>query len=192
MILTEECHDLPSWYQTTVPCLVKNASVVASAAAVVAAAPSFRFAARHSIGVATWEFVARAVHRNNWKKFSKNSRGWKSSCIKIPTTPPFYRYPLIPRGIVYSRLNGIKIRDSATLVTKCFMFRHHCWYSIRKYILKILTVQVCVSSTLCKFVYTQWTCSVFNIVVYQCCCDIKKVKFAALRLSEEDRNNWKH
>lgn len=31
-----------------------------------AAAPSFRFAARHySIGVATWEFVARAVHRNN-------------------------------------------------------------------------------------------------------------------------------
>ena len=107
------------------PCLVKNASVVASAAAaaVVAAAPSFRFAARHSIGVATWEFVARAVHRNNWKKFSKNSRGWKSSCIKIPTTPPFYRYPLIPRGIVYSRLNGIKIRDSATLVTQsvlCF------------------------------------------------------------------------
>ena len=150
MILTEECHDLHSWYQTTVPCLVKNASVVASAAAaaVVAAAPSFRFAARHSIGVATWEFVARAVHRNNWKKFSKNSRGWKSSCIKIPTTPPFYRYPLIPRGIVYSRLNGIKIRDSATLVTKCFMFRHHCWY-IRKYIYSKFWQFKCVYHQLC-------------------------------------------
>ena len=48
----------------TVSHVVKNASVVAASAA-AAAAPSFRFAARHSIGVATWEFVARAVHRNN-------------------------------------------------------------------------------------------------------------------------------
>ena len=97
MILTEVCCDLPSWYQTTVPCLVKNASVVAStAAAVVAAAPSFRFAARHSIGVATWEFVARAVHSNNWKSTTQCCRVEKLrnpyfNTSQGPSLSPFIR-----------------------------------------------------------------------------------------------------
>ena len=64
--------------------VVKNASVVAASAA-AAAAPSFRFAARHSIGVATWEFVARAVHRNN-SDLKKPSEGAYSFSSHLKNT----------------------------------------------------------------------------------------------------------
>ena len=59
--------------------------------------------------------------------------------------PPFYRYPLIPRGIVYSRLNGIKIRDSATLVTQCVL----CFDIIADIVYENIYTQNSDSSSVC-------------------------------------------
>ena len=59
--------------------------------------------------------------------------------------PLFTDTPLIPRGIVYSRLNGIIIRDSATLVTQCVL----CFDIIADIVYENIYTQNSDSSSVC-------------------------------------------